>query len=194
MTDPDRLSTIKARLAAATQEPWACEPSADGKEVYGLLVGAGAISFDEDVRTADIDLISNAPDDLRWAIDEIDRLRWAAGDARTVCMHGRDFGIDGRLVTDVAMEDCWPFADTEVGGRMLLFHDDTRWTVLAIHRLTTWRGKKAEHGFGHVTAITYPDLTALRAAHQDAAYWRSLLETGAEHDVDLHELWRDTDA
>ena len=78
MTHPDRLNKLKARLAAATQEPWACEPSPDGKEVYGLLIGDGAVSFDN-VRTADIDLINFAPDDLRWAIDEIDRLRREVG-------------------------------------------------------------------------------------------------------------------
>jgi hypothetical protein len=70
----DRLSAIRARLQAATQEPWACEPSTDGKEVYGLRIGAGAIGFDN-ICTADIDLISNAPDDLRWAVEEIDHLR-----------------------------------------------------------------------------------------------------------------------
>ena len=84
----------------------------------------------------------------------------------------RNFGIDGRLLADVAMEDRWPFADTQVGGRLLLFRDDAHWTVLAIHHLTTWRQGEAEHGFGHVTAVTYPDLTALRAAHQTTAYWR----------------------
>ena len=106
----------------------------------------------------------------------------------------RDFGIDGRLVADVAMEDRWPFPDTQVGGRLLLFRDEAGWTLLAIHHITTWREGEAEHGFGHVTAITYPDLIALRAAHQTSADWRALLQAGAEHDADLHELWRATDA
>ena len=105
-------------------------------------------------------------------------------------VRGRDFGIDGRLVADVATEDRWPFADTQFGDRVLLFRDEGRWTVLAIHHVTTWHEGKAEHGFGHVTATTYPDLAALRAAHQTTVYWRSLLEAGAEHDVDLRELWR----
>lgn len=109
-------------------------------------------------------------------------------------MSARSFGIDGRLLADVAMAERWPFADTQAGGRVLLFREDARWTVLAIHHITTWCDEKAEHGFGHVTATTYLDLTALRAAHQTTAYWRSLLEAGAEHDVDLRELWRATDA
>ena len=191
MTHPDRLNELKARLAAATQEPWACEPSADDKEVYGLLIGDGAVSFDN-VRTADIDLINFAPDDLRWAIDEIDRLRRAAG-GRTVSAPSRSFGIAGRLVATVAKED-QPFADTQVGGRLLLFRDDPGWTLLAVHHVTTWRGEAAEHGFGHVTTLTYPDLNALRAANQTSTDWRSLLEAGAEHDADLRELWKATDA
>ena len=74
-TYPDRLRAIKARLAAATQEPWACEPSADGKEVYGLLIGSGSVGFDEGMANADINLIIDAPDDLRWAVQEIEYLR-----------------------------------------------------------------------------------------------------------------------
>jgi len=70
-----RLDAIKARLAAATQEPWTCEPSADGTEVYGLLVGSGCVGFDDVVR-ADVNLIIDAPDDLRWAVGEIDYLRF----------------------------------------------------------------------------------------------------------------------
>ena len=75
MTYPDRLSAIRARLAAATQEPWACEPSADVTEVYGLLIGSGAVAFDGDMASADINLIIDAPDDLRWVVEEIDHLR-----------------------------------------------------------------------------------------------------------------------
>jgi len=109
-------------------------------------------------------------------------------------MPDRHFGIDGRLLADIAMDERWPFTDTQVGGRVFLFRDHTQWTVLATHHLTTWSERRAEHGFGHVTATTYPDLTALRAAHQTTASWRSLLEAGAEHDVDLRELWRAIDA
>jgi hypothetical protein len=69
-----RLDAIKARLAAATQEPWFCEPSADFTEVYGLLVGSGSVGF-EDMASADINLIIDAPDDLRWAVQEIEFLR-----------------------------------------------------------------------------------------------------------------------
>ena len=104
------------------------------------------------------------------------------------------FGIDGRLVADVAMEERWPFADTQVGGCLLLFRDGAGWTLLAIHHITTWSGESAEHGFGHVTAITYPDLNALHAANQTSTDWRSLLQAGAEHDTDLRELWRAIDA
>jgi hypothetical protein len=103
------------------------------------------------------------------------------------------FDIDGRLVADVAMEDRWPFADSQVGGRVLLFRDDAGWTLLAVHHITTWCGETAEHCFGQVTATTYSDLSALRAGHETAAYWRSLLKAGANHDADLHELWRATD-
>jgi hypothetical protein len=109
-------------------------------------------------------------------------------------MPDHDFGIDGRLLADVAMEDRWPFTDTQVGGRVLLFRDDARWTVLAIHHITTWHGETAEHGFGHVTALTHLDLIGLRAAHETATYWRSLVEAGAENDADLRELWRATHA
>ena len=101
-----------------------------------------------------------------------------------------DFVIDGRLVAEVAMEDRRPFADNRIGGRVLLFRDRARWTLLTIRLIAT----SAEHGFGHVAAVTYPDLTQLRADHETAAYWRSLLEAGAEHDADLRELWRTTGA
>jgi len=74
-TYPDRLSELKARLQAATQEPWAYEPSADGTEVYGLQIGGSCLAFDEDFPLGDIHLIANAPDDLRWAVQEIDYLR-----------------------------------------------------------------------------------------------------------------------
>jgi hypothetical protein len=101
----------------------------------------------------------------------------------------RDFAIDGRPVADVLMEDRRPFGGTQVGGRVLLFRDQTRWTLLTIRFIAT-KG----HGFGHVAAVTYPGLTHLRAGHESAAYWRSLLEAGAEHDADLRELWRTTGA
>jgi hypothetical protein len=74
-TYPDRLSELKARLQAATSEPWACEPSPDGTEVYGLLIGRGGLAFHEDTASADINLIIDAPDDLRWAVQEIEFLR-----------------------------------------------------------------------------------------------------------------------
>jgi hypothetical protein len=74
-TYPDRLSELKARLQAATSEPWACEPSPDGTEVYGLLIGRGGLAFHEDTASADINLIIDAPDDLRWAVEEIEYLR-----------------------------------------------------------------------------------------------------------------------
>ena len=70
-----RLEAIKARLAAATQEPWTCEPSADYSEVYGLLVGSGSVGF-EDMAKADVNRIIDAPDDLRWAVQEIEFLRF----------------------------------------------------------------------------------------------------------------------
>lgn len=69
---PDKLSEIRVRLAAATQEPWACEAS--DTEVYGLLIGQGSVVFDA-MASADINLIIDAPDDLRWAVEEIDHLR-----------------------------------------------------------------------------------------------------------------------
>jgi len=70
-----RLEAIKARLAAATQELWACEPSADFSEVYGLLIGSGSVGF-EDMAKADVNLIIDAPKDLRWAVQEIEFLRF----------------------------------------------------------------------------------------------------------------------
>jgi hypothetical protein len=72
---PDRLSEIKARLQAATSEPWTYEPSADGREVYGLQIGRGCGALDEDTAPADIHLMADAANDLRWAVEEIDYLR-----------------------------------------------------------------------------------------------------------------------
>ena len=105
----------------------------------------------------------------------------------------RNFGIDGRLLADVALLDTWPLADTRHGGRLLLFRDEGCWTVLVIRHLTTWREQQPIGGFARVSVTTYPDLDALRAHHQATPHWCPLLQAGAQRDADLRELWRSSD-
>lgn len=72
MTTPDRIAEIRARLAAATPGPW----RADEDEIIWSDEGIDIIHVV--VNPENADLIAHAPDDLRWCLDEIDRLRAAA--------------------------------------------------------------------------------------------------------------------
>jgi hypothetical protein len=101
----------------------------------------------------------------------------------------RDFGIDGPLLADVALEDTWPLADTRHGGRLLLFRDKGRWTVLTLRHLTTWSEKEPKSGFARVSVTTYPDLTTLATHYSGTDAWRSLLNVGSQVDADLYALW-----
>ena len=108
---------------------------------------------------------------------------------RTSPAPDHDFGIDGHLLADVALNETWPLADTCHGGYLLLFRDENRWTVLTLRHLTTWSKKGPESGFARVSVTTYPDLTTLATHYSGTNAWRWLLERGSQVDADLYALW-----
>lgn len=72
---PERLQEIRARLDAATPGPW----KRDRHEILTVDVddetGWETCIADAYGDPADADLIAHAPDDLRWLLDEVERLR-----------------------------------------------------------------------------------------------------------------------
>jgi hypothetical protein len=84
---PDQLSAIRARLDAATPGPWESDytfvqDNSLGVRIIGVRVSGPAIAYDaglpdEEVDTqlhATLDVIANAPTDLRALLDEVERL------------------------------------------------------------------------------------------------------------------------
>ena len=100
-------------------------------------------------------------------------------------MPDRHFNIDGYLVAEADVPSHPPCPDVDQRDRLLLFGDERGWTLLTIHRLTTWR----ENGPFNVRATaasiaTYFDLAVLRALHTDAV-WQALVEAAARRGIDL---------
>jgi hypothetical protein len=100
-------------------------------------------------------------------------------------MPDRHFNIDGYLVAEADVPSHAPRCDVSQRDRLLLFGDERGWTLLTIHRLTTWR----ENGPLNIRATTasvsaYSDPAALVAEHGNAV-WQALVEAAARRGVEL---------
>ena len=100
-------------------------------------------------------------------------------------MPDRHFAIDGYLVAEAEIPCSQPRPDVGQCDRFLLFGDGRGWTLLTIHRITTWREGgpfNVRDTAGCVT--TYYDLDTLRALHTESV-WQALVEAAAGRSIDL---------